>query len=104
LKLRQVILGTVGALAVTLVLAVPAVGQQSPVTQGQYGEKTDVIGGGGGNLSDPGDPSATSDPSTVGSLPFTGLDLGLMAAAAAGLVGAGILIRRRSGPAGQPGA
>jgi hypothetical protein len=74
------------------------------VTQDQYGDKTEVIGGGGGNLDDPGDPSATSDPSTVGSLPFTGLDLGLMAAAAAGLVAAGIVLRRRSRPAGEPSA
>jgi hypothetical protein len=41
-----------------------------------------------------GDPSATADPG-VGSLPFTGLDLALMAVAAGALLGAGLVLRRR---------
>ena len=78
---------------VALVLATPAAAQNSPVTDEQYGDKAEQLGG--GNIGDPGDPSA-SDPGNVGSLPFTGLDLGLMAAAAAGLVAGGIVLRRRS--------
>lgn len=102
MSFKQVLVA-VGAVVVSLALVAPAVGQQTPVTQDQYGDKVEVIGGGDGNPGDPGDPSA-SDPSGVGSLPFTGLDLGLMAAAAAGLVAGGIVLRRRSGAAGQPGA
>lgn len=94
LSLRQVT-ATICAALTALVLAAPAAAQNTPVTQEQYGDKAEQFGGGGGSVGDPGDPSA-SDPGTVGSLPFTGLDLGLMAAAAAGLVAGGVVLRRRS--------
>ena len=97
MNFRQV-LATLCATVVALALAAPVSAQESPVTKEQYGDKAEQVGG--GNVSDPGDPSA-SDPSGVGSLPFTGLDLGLMAAAAAGLVAGGIVISRRTAATGE---
>ena len=100
MSFRQALLAVVGALVVSLALAVPASGQQTSVTDDQYADTVVQVGQGG---NDPSDPSA-SDPSSVGSLPFTGLDLGLMAAAAAGLVAGGIVLRRRSADSGEHGA
>lgn len=62
-----------------------AQGTGSSVTQDQYADPGAQFGAGGSNPS-----------TSVGSLPFTGLDLGLMAFAAAGLVAGGVLIRKRS--------
>ena len=59
--------------------------QISSVTQDQYGESSDRFAGGGG-----------TPPSTVGSLPFTGLDLALMGAAAVVLVAGGVVVARRT--------
>ncbi len=81
-------------LIAALALAAPAAGQGFSPTKDQYRNSADGVGAGVGG--DPGDPSATADPSSTGSLPFTGLDLALMGAAAAGLVGAGVVIRRRA--------
>jgi hypothetical protein len=68
-------------IVVMLVLAVPAYAQTS--TQDGYsglaGQQQGGGGGGGG-----------------GSLPFTGLELGLMALTGAGLVGVGFAVRRAS--------
>ena len=92
------ILAGLCALVAVLAIASPASAQNcgSP-TQDQYGEQTQQVqvcpqqgsGAAGGA-------TATSEPSNVGSLPFTGLDLGLMGAAALALVGGGVLIHRRS--------
>jgi hypothetical protein len=66
--------------------AAPASAQEtSSVTADQYDESGSQFSSGGG----------TADPG-VGSLPFTGLDLGLMGAAAAALMGVGVLMRRRT--------
>ena len=92
------------ALVAVLALAAPVSAQEctteSSVTLDQYGEVVDRIeagtctaGGGGGG--DPADPGTATDPGTAG-LPFTGLDVGLMGVAAVGLVGAGVLLRRRA--------
>ena len=51
------------------------------------------VGGGGGKAG----PSAPSR-STIGSLPFTGLDIGVLALAAVALLGAGFALRRLSDP------
>ena len=86
------------SLLATLALAGPAAGE-SPVTKAQYGDSASQFSG-GGDPRDPGDPGDPADPSgdasNLGSLPFTGLDVALMAAAAGGLVGAGLLMRRRT--------
>ena len=81
-----------------LAIAAPASAQNcaAPPTDEQYKERTqqfEVCAQGGGGTSDP------SDPSDPGSLPFTGLDLGLMGAAAVALVGGGVLMRRRASAA-----
>ena len=61
----------------------------------QYCPKTEVLtGGGGGSGGDTGDPQ---DPSgTSAGLPFTGFDIALSVAAGAGLLGAGLALRRAS--------
>jgi hypothetical protein len=59
----------------------------------QYCPKTEVLTGGGGDsgAGDPQDPSGTSS-----GLPFTGFDIALSIAAGAGLLGAGLALRRAS--------
>ncbi len=86
-----------------LALATPASAQDeqfrvSSVTQDQYGDSAAQYGGGDSAAQYGGGDSA--DPASVGSLPFTGLDVGLLAVAAAGLVTAGFLLRRRAGAEG----
>jgi hypothetical protein len=95
------------ALVAALAIAAPASAQDcqnsGEVTLDQYGEVVDRFdfgscARGGGDPSDPADPAdpgSATDPDTAG-LPFTGLDVGLMGVAAAGLVGAGLLMRRRA--------
>ena len=85
------------ALAVAA-LAVPsaAFAQPTSPTDAQYHPASQQIaatGGGGG------EPTAQAEPAGDGSLPFTGLDLGVLAVAAAGLLGAGFALRRLSDPA-----
>lgn len=84
-KLLLVLCSLVAALA----LAAPATAQDSfqisSVTQDQYGDPADQFAGGG-----------STPTSSVGSLPFTGLDVALMAGAAVTLLGAGLVIRRRT--------
>ena len=60
------------------------------------GGGTVPVGGGGGVGDVGGAGSAGSGP--IGDLPFTGLDLGLLAAVAAALVVAGLLLQRRRRP------
>jgi hypothetical protein len=55
------------------------------------------VGGGGNESCDPGDPGCGEDSSTarvVSGLPFTGLDLGLLAAVAALLGITGVVVKR----------
>jgi hypothetical protein len=90
---RQILTAACTLIAV-LAIAAPASAAKcvgSSVTQDQYAENVDQVkvcdeGGTG----DPGDPPAT------GSLPFTGLDLGLMGGAAVALLAGGFLISRRA--------
>ena len=104
----RLFLAALCALVAALAIAAPASAQDcqnsGQVTLDQYGEVVDRFdfgscarGGGGGELTDPGtaDPGTATDPGTAG-LPFTGLDVGLMGVAAAGLVGAGLLLHRRA--------
>ncbi len=67
---------------------------QSP-TNAQYETKNHQIAAPSGD--DSSGPSAPSN--TIGSLPFTGLDVGVLALAAAALLGAGFALRRLSDPA-----
>jgi hypothetical protein len=87
---RIVILGALLALAI----ATPAFGQGQPTLQGysnEGGQIQTTIGSEGvaGSTQAPG--TAASGDS---SLPFTGLDVGLMAAAAVGLMALGLGLRR----------
>jgi hypothetical protein len=79
------------ALVAALAFAAPASAQTSSVTEDQYSDTSTHFSSGG-------DPSGSA---TVGSLPFTGLDLGLMGVAAVTLVGGGVLIHRRARAAGE---
>ena len=73
-------------------LALPAIAaaQQTSPTDAQYADSLDFIAQGGRQRPERNrrGGSATSDP---GGLPFTGLDVGLLAAVAAGLLIAGLL-------------
>ena len=79
----------------SLALSAPAFGANS-ATEEAYGGAAGTqqfSGDGDGN-----EPSAavTGSVSDSGTLPFTGLELALMAAAGIGLVGTGIVVRRAS--------
>ena len=82
------------ALVAALAIAAPASAQNcSTPTDEQYKDQTqqlEVCAEGGSGTAD------VSDPGNPGSLPFTGLDVGLMGVAALALVGGGVLVRRRA--------
>jgi hypothetical protein len=86
------------ALVAALAIAAPASAAcvSSSVTQDQYGDDTDRVtacneAGAGAAAA-----GGTADAGSSGSLPFTGLDLGLMGGAAGALLVGGVLIRRRA--------
>jgi hypothetical protein len=94
-----------------LVLAVPSAawaqsGSSSP-SNAQYQPTDQQIaatgGGGGPNSSGPNAATTAGGGSSgggaIGGLPFTGLDLGVLALAAVALLGAGVTLRRLSDPA-----
>ncbi|MGI9019097.1 MAG: hypothetical protein ACR2G3_00095 [Solirubrobacterales bacterium] len=94
IRIRKAVPAGFCALLALAVLALaagttPATAQEefeiSSVTQDQYDDGAARFAGGG----DAGEAG-------VGSLPFTGLDLVLMGTAAAGLLGAGFVLRRRA--------
>jgi hypothetical protein len=74
------------AVAIMALAAGPAFAQTTDAYNGLAGAQQ----GGGG------DEAAAAD--TGGSLPFTGLELALVAIAGAGLLGVGFVVRRASGP------
>jgi hypothetical protein len=83
-------------LATVALLLVPAsaLAQQISPTSDQYDPKTSIVSEGPG---EPGQPS-TNDQSSGGGggLPFTGLDVGLLIAAAGVLGASGLVLRRLS--------
>jgi hypothetical protein len=83
----------VAALATAALLLLPAsaLAQQVGPTESQYDPRTSIVSEGPGG---PGNPP-TSDQST-GDLPFTGLDIGLLIAAAGVLGASGLVLRRLS--------
>jgi hypothetical protein len=94
----------------SLALAVPsaALGQSGTASpsNAQYQPTNQQIaaGGGGGGNSSPSGPSAAnsaggSSGGGIGGLPFTGLDIGVLALAAVALVGSGVTLRRLTDPA-----
>jgi hypothetical protein len=81
-----------------LALAAPSAATAQSPSNAQYqpqNHQISVAGGSAGNGSGPSAPSRN----TIGSLPFTGLDIGVLALAAAALLGAGFALRRLSDPA-----
>jgi hypothetical protein len=100
-SLIRFVRGTCRAAAVTsaliavLAFAAPAsAGSQDCTgpTGDQYCPETELLTGTGTGSADP------EDPADPGGLPFTGLDLGLSLLAGAGLLGAGLALRRASRP------
>jgi hypothetical protein len=97
-------LAVITAAIVALALIAPATsGAQdkdcSGPTGDQYCPNTQVLTG-GGSAEDPG----SADPAdAAGGLPFTGFDIGLSLAAAAGLLGAGLALRRAGRSRGSAG-
>jgi hypothetical protein len=91
-------------------IAVPAAAIAADPTADQYGSQLQTLSAGtsgtpgGGAPSSTGTSSATpaagapsaTDSSGGGSLPFTGLDIGLLAAVAGGLAVAGFMLRRQA--------
>jgi len=101
-----------GAIAVVAAIALPAGALAAPSpTKAQYTSQVhQTFGtGGGGNSSPPGGsfspPSGSVSPPSasgkVGSLPFTGLDVAVLALIGAGLVGTGAVLRRRQRAMGE---
>jgi hypothetical protein len=88
--------GLAALLFVGLALLLPAAASAQDCagpTGDQYCPNTQVLtGSGSGSGGDPQDPSATAS----GGLPFTGFDVALSLAAGAGLLGAGLALRRAS--------
>ena len=88
--------------ALTLLLLSPAASFAASATQDAYDEGDSVVQddttSGSTDDSTPSDTStqqaSPSSPSSTGSLPFTGLEAGLIAAAGLGLAGTGVALRR----------
>ncbi len=79
-------------LSFALVPAVAAAQSVDPTpTDAQYGDSLVQLSQGASG----GGPGASADSSAVGDLPFTGLDVALLAAVAAALVLVGLLLRSR---------
>jgi hypothetical protein len=83
---RWIALALIALVALGAPAAAVAQTGNSP-TKAQYGPTNQQISAGG----DKGD-------DTIGGLPFTGLDVGIMAASAVLLLGAGVALRRLSDP------
>jgi len=85
------------AIAVVALFAIPAsaLAQTIGPTSDQYDPTSErvEVGVGGGSGDPPGDSSESSS-RVVSGLPFTGLDVGLLAAVAAGLGAGGFALRR----------
>jgi hypothetical protein len=78
-----------------LAFAAPSAAMAQSPSNAQYESQSQQISAGGGQGPGPSAPSR----STIGKLPFTGLDVGVLALAAAALLGAGFALRRLSDPA-----
>jgi hypothetical protein len=88
--------------ALALVAVAPAYGQ-SAATDAYAGKSGGVLGAvnsGGGNNGTPSAPAPVRQVATSssGSLPFTGLDVGLLALGGVALVGVGVGLRRFARP------
>jgi len=93
-------LWTVLALAI-VALAVPSAALAGSPTQSQYGTTNHQIAaaGGGGGPSGSGPSGGGSNEPVISGLPFTGVDVGVLALASVALLGSGLTLRRLSDPA-----
>ncbi len=81
-------------LGVVLAFAIPAPVMAQDSVVGGYNETEITDPGDPANSADPADPADPAAESEGGSLPFTGLDVALLAVAGAGLVAVGFGMRR----------
>jgi hypothetical protein len=115
--MRKFTLKRLGGLALLGVIAAVAIAPATALAQdalsnpsaAQYEPQSQVQGATGSGSNDgPSGPAAANTSgsglnSNVGSLPFTGLDVMVLAVVAAGLIGTGLALRRLSSPK-APGA
>jgi hypothetical protein len=114
--MRKLTLKRLGGIALLVVIAAVAVAPATALAQdalsnpsaAQYEPQSQVQGTSTNGSNDGNGPVAASTPNTglksnVGSLPFTGLDVIVLAVVAAGLLGTGLALRRLSSPK-APGA
>jgi hypothetical protein len=114
--MRKLTLKRLGGIALLAVIAAVAVAPATALAQdalsnpsaAQYEPQSQVQGTSTNGSNDGNGPVAAATPNTglksnVGSLPFTGLDVIVLAVVAAGLVGTGLALRRLSSPK-APGA
>jgi hypothetical protein len=87
--------GRIALLGVLAALIVPATALAASPTQAQYGSQVKATFTGGGKGGSPSVPSTNATTSQGGSLPFTGLDVGVLALIGGGLVVTGFALRRR---------
>jgi hypothetical protein len=87
--------------ALALLLVSPAASFAASATQDAYDDETNVVQDdtdkGSEDTSTPSDTTAKATPApapTTSTLPFTGLEAGLIAAAGLGLAGTGVALRR----------
>lgn len=86
---------------IAALLAVASSAYAATPSDNAYGPQGGVLGvggsgGNGGNAGSGNAPATTTRVESTGSLPFTGLQAGLILAAGAGLIGTGIVVRRAS--------
>jgi hypothetical protein len=101
------LLGVIAAVAIAPATALAQDALSNP-TDAQYEPQSQVQGASTNGSNDGNGPTAANTSnagldSNVGSLPFTGLDVIVLAIVAAGLIGTGLAIRRLSSPK-APGA
>jgi hypothetical protein len=94
--------------AIVALVAIPstALAQAVDPTDAQYAPVTEQIDQAPGTLTEtqsgaPSDRPTTTTDRAIGGLPFTGLDVGLLIAAAALLGGSGLVLRRLSRPSSR---
>lgn len=106
LRLRRGVAVLLATLLAAVALPAFASAQQVGPTDAQYDDSLTQVGSGvTADPGDPGDPRDPSDPSgrVVDPLPFTGLDVGILALIAATIGGAGFALRRAARSIGESG-
>ena len=96
---RKKLIVTFGVLALALVLMlVPATAFAGDPATAQYNSSLQQVSTGGGGSDCPECVEGGGGGDVVGSLPFTGLDVAMLAVVAAVLLAGGLMLRRRRDP------